>query len=362
MRTLILSCNTGAGHNSCALAIQQRLRAQGEACDTADALQFISERASRFVSNWHTRIYLHAPRLFGAGYQDAERHEKLFREDSPLYRYLTSGADELRAYIHAGEYDCVLCTHIFSALAITELRRRYPDETFSAAHISTDYTCSPGLSDSALDWYFIPDASLCDEFARCGIPREKLVPVGIPVRQAFAQPYEHKRTHHMLLMCGSMGCGPMEELAALLTVQLNPGETLSVVCGSNEELHERLARRLDGASGVRICGRVDNVPQLMRESDLFLTKPGGLSTSEAGAMALPMILIDAVAGCEQPNLAFFLRRGMADTADTPEEIAALALSTLRDEARLAQMRAAAENFPSREAAERIDKWMHHHAK
>ena len=61
MRTLILSCNTGAGHNSCAKALQETFTAHGEVCDIIDALQFISERASQFISNWHTRIYLYAP-------------------------------------------------------------------------------------------------------------------------------------------------------------------------------------------------------------------------------------------------------------------------------------------------------------
>ena len=66
MRTLIMSCNTGAGHNSCAKAIQEVYQERGELCDIVDALQFISPHASRFISNWHTRIYLHAPKFFSA--------------------------------------------------------------------------------------------------------------------------------------------------------------------------------------------------------------------------------------------------------------------------------------------------------
>ena len=55
MRTLILSCNTGEGHNSCAKAIQTEYAAHGESCEIVDALQFISKRASRFICDWHTR-------------------------------------------------------------------------------------------------------------------------------------------------------------------------------------------------------------------------------------------------------------------------------------------------------------------
>ena len=77
---LILSCNTGAGHNSCAQAVQEAYHSRGEICNITDSLQFISEKASTFISNWHTRIYRHAPRLFDAGYQRAESHEDIFCE------------------------------------------------------------------------------------------------------------------------------------------------------------------------------------------------------------------------------------------------------------------------------------------
>ena len=119
MRTLILSCNTGAGHNSCAKALQETFTAHGEVCDIIDALQFISERASQFISNWHTRIYLYAPKLFKAGYQGAENHDSLFREGTGIYKFLTCGADRMYDYIVEGEYDNIICTHVFPALAIT---------------------------------------------------------------------------------------------------------------------------------------------------------------------------------------------------------------------------------------------------
>lgn len=76
MRTLILSCNTGAGHNSCAKAIQEVYQRRGDVCDIYDALLFISKRASKFISNWHTRIYLHAPKIFSSGYEKAEEKDE----------------------------------------------------------------------------------------------------------------------------------------------------------------------------------------------------------------------------------------------------------------------------------------------
>lgn len=350
MRTLILSCNTGAGHNSCAKALQETFTAHGEVCDVTDALQFISERASQFISNWHTRIYLYAPKLFKAGYQGAENHDSLFREGTGIYKFLTCGADRMYDYIVEGEYDNIICTHVFPALAITEMLERHPSMQIATSFISTDYTCSPSVSDSNLEWYFIPAGSLKDEFVHCGVPAEKLVASGLPAKRAFYERPDKKAAkaalgmdenqRHLLVMCGSMGCGPIRDITELLCENISEDQTVTVVCGSNEELYEKLHKRFDSVPCVHIRAVVPDMPPLMQSADLFLTKPGGLSSTEAAAAGVPMVLIDAVAGCEEHNLDFFLKLGGAVTAETPEELAELALSLLSDEARLTEMSAA----------------------
>ena len=55
MKVLILSCNTGGGHNSCAKAIGAELLKRGHTYETDDALLYVSKGTSRFVSNWHVR-------------------------------------------------------------------------------------------------------------------------------------------------------------------------------------------------------------------------------------------------------------------------------------------------------------------
>ena len=353
MQTLILSCNTGAGHNSCAQAVQEAYHSRGEICNITDSLQFISEKASTFISNWHTRIYRHAPRLFDAGYQRAESHEDIFCEGTPIYKLLSSGAERMYQYIRSAGYDNIICTHVFPALALTEMRRQHPCLQLVTSHISTDYTCAPCTADSALDWYFIPSTSLLGEFEQCGLQPQKLIASGIPVRQQFYQRVSQEAGkanagispahQHILMMCGSMGCGPMEEIISYLCPYLTTEQELSVVCGTNDDLRKKLQKRTEKYSQVHVLGTVNNVPQLMQASDLFLTKPGGLSTSEAMAAELPMVLIDAVAGCETHNLNFFLRNGMAVTANTPKAIADTTIKTLNAPVLLSKMRAAMRN-------------------
>lgn len=206
-----------------------------------------------------------------------------------------------------------------------------------------------------MDGFIIPDASLSDEFVMRGVPEDKLLCMGLPVRQAFLTHTDREQARrmcglpaqgkHILMMCGSMGCGPMEELTVELSEQMTKDTFLTVVCGTNERLKNKLTRQFADGERIRILGYADNVPLLMDSADLYLTKPGGLSVTEGAAKRLPMVFVDAVAGCEEYNLRWFTERGMARTADTPKELAALCVSLLADERQLEQMRERlAQNF------------------
>lgn len=371
MRTLILSCNTGEGHNSCAKAIQETYSVHGETCDVVDALQFISKRASQFISDWHSRIYRHAPKLYKAGYHTAEERTSVFREGTTVYRYLTSGSEKLYHFILNGGYDNIICTHVFPALALTAMLKHHPMPLVTS-FVSTDYTCSPSVENSELDFYFIPDISLAEEFVQCGVPREKLIDSGMPVKQAFylntdkaaakaelGLPVDHQ---HLLVMCGSIGCGPIKELTEDLLIRLTPEQELTIVCGANEELFAKLERHFAHDPRIHIHGMVDYVPLLIHSADLFLTKPGGLSTSEAAACGVPMLLMDTVAGCEGHNLNFFLRQGIAVTADTPKHLADLAAALLADPEQLQKMARAARRRKGDTPSETIYAFLHRQKK
>lgn len=349
MHTLILSCNTGEGHNSCARAIKECFEAHGDSCGIVDSLLFISESASKFICNWHVRMYRRIPKLFRNGYKEAESHSSLFQKDTLIYQYLTSGSERMYNYISDNAFDSVICTHIFPALALSDMLEKHP-MTLITAFVGTDYTCSPGTADSDLMYYFIPDESLRGEFAACGVPEERIVASGLPARCEFYGRGDKAAAkcelgiaaghQHILAMCGSMGCGPLLDLTEQLAERMSAEQELTIICGSNEKLFEKLQLKYLMCPNIHVEALVTDMPLYMHSADLYMTKPGGLSTTEAAAMGLPMVLIDAVAGCEEHNLDFFVSRGGAVTADTPESLADEALSLLDDPARLAHMSAA----------------------
>ena len=346
MAVLILSGNTGEGHNSCAKAIAEYFESQNQRCVVRDGLAFISPAASKFVSWGHSFVYRHLPLAFKYGYKCAERHPTVFHKGSIVYRLITRSADRLYAYIQKEKFDCVICTHVFPALILTEMRRRRPIE-LATGFVVTDYTCSPSVKDTDLDRYFIPDDSLTGDFESPNIPAEKMVASGIPVRQMFYRVRGREEAaaisgidpahRHLLMMCGSIGCGPMQKLLRKLQPTLPEDWEITVICGHNARRMRSLQRRYKNARNVHIRGFVDDMGAMMDCADLYLTKPGGISVSEAAAKKLPMVLIDAVAGCEEYNRALFIRCGGAVTGANAQALADACSALARDAARRGEM-------------------------
>lgn len=347
MRVLILSCNTGEGHNSCGKALLEEFQANQIPCEMDDAFRFISPWISHMISFGFVRIYRYMPGLFRFGYRYSEEHPGVFKTDSGIYKILTAGADRLHRFIRENGYDAIICTHVFSALIVSEILRRH---SLSARtyFVATDYTCSPSCGQSTLDTYFIPDASIAGEFVSCGIPEEKLVASGIPIRRAFFKTMPQAaakescglppESRHLMVMCGSMGCGPIRTLVRQIAESLPENSHVSVICGTNQRLRKHLDRDHAQTPRVHIYSYVNDIPRMMDSADLYLTKPGGISVTEAAHKHLPMLFVDAVAGCEAYNMRFFIERGTAVTAATAEELAAKAISLMGDEAALNQMK------------------------
>lgn len=339
MRVLILTCNTGGGHNSCAKALQEVFLENGYVCDIADSVQFVSEKLSKFLSWGHTTMYRRIPKLFQFGYGFAEKHPAMLEDEAAVYKLLTGGTEQLSAYIQERNYDTVICTHVFSGLLLRQMLKEHPMD-LKTAFVATDYTCSPGVAKSNLDYYFIPTKTLKSEFTEQGVPKEKIYATGIPVRSEFYNIGNRRQAKlkldidpshtHLLMMCGSMGCGPMESLTHLLSEQMKDNMELSIVCGTNGKLQEELTEQFGAYPNIHIHGFMQDISAMMDSADLYLTKPGGLSTTEALVKCLPMVFVDAVAGCEEYNLNYFVSLGGAVTADTPEELAALCKELMHD--------------------------------
>ncbi len=373
MRILILSCNTGEGHNSTARAIMQCAERDGCFCEIKDALEYWPAGTNRFICEGHIFLYKNAPELFGAGYRFFEHisewsnEYKLFRErngrepkKNPLLGIATRPSEKLYKDISEGNYDAVISVHVFASLMMTEIRENHGND-IPTYFVATDYTCSPGVNDCDVNAFFIPSEKLIPEFAELGINERKLIPTGIPVREDFyskLSPDEAKERlglpknkRLVLFMCGSMGVGPIKETAELLLSSMPEDSALAVICGRNEKLYSQLSKLSDNERFFPV-GFTKEVCSYMDAASLIITKAGGLSSTEAATKRLPMVFIDAIPGLEIHNRDFFFKNGCAEFGQTPEEISMIASRLLSDKERLERMKAClSENFSHRSAEE-----------
>lgn len=317
MKFLILSTATGQGHNSAASAVAESLRARGCRTEVLDVLKLKNESVSNRISRLYSGVTLHAPRFFHELYLIGE-YVSSPGGRSPIFRLNTLYAERLYREILRLEPDVIVCTHIFSAQAVTWLRERH-GLNMTTVGIATDYTCIPFWEESALDAYVIPSPNLTGEFVSRGIPAHRLVPIGIPVRPEFLKhtpKAEARRSfgltaaHIFLVMGGSMGYGNIDAIAEALASAV-PDSQIVVLCGSNE----RLLHKMQTLGSVIPMSYTDRVCTLMDAADVVLTKPGGLSSTEAIAKRIPTVLTHPIPGCEQRNAEFLRSNGAAAFSD-----------------------------------------------
>lgn len=341
MKVLILSCKTGQGHHAVANTIAETLDRRGHDCEVLDALSFISDRTAKIMSKGHSFIYCYCPEIFQAGYEAAERFPSTLGEKSVAYRFFARGSQSLYEYCQAGQFDAIVCTHVFASMMLTDVKRSYNFDCKSF-FVATDYTRYPGVQDTQMDVYFIPDDKLADDYTE-----KTTVVSGIPVFQKFFTPLDKLTAKkqigldgdkkHILMMCGSMGCGPIEEMAQRIAEKMGQECVLSIICGTNQRLYQRLQASYKDSTCVNIYGFVNNIDQMMSSADVYVTKPGGISTTEAMIKGVPMVLVDAVAGCEDHNMRYFRNMGGAVAGKEPEKIAELCMELIADEDRRERM-------------------------
>ena len=85
------------------------------------------------------------------------------------------------------------------------------------------------------------------------------------------------------------------------------------VSGKNKEMNEKfneIVQNTNREENIKILDYTNQVPELMSISDLVVTKPGGLTTTESLASGLPMIVINPIPGQEEENAEFLEEKGV----------------------------------------------------
>lgn len=359
-KILILSCNTGEGHNSAAKALQHYAHSVGIDCDVLDALSLNNARISKFVSGLYDASVKLS--LFGGIYALCEWYSnRKHNGKSPVYHLCKLLRGRLSQVISDNTYDAVICTHLFPAEMLTYLRLENKLH-IPAFFVSTDYTCYPFLAETDLDGYMIAHSDLIPEYARKGMPAEKIFATGIPclsgalyaktsrmeARQKIASDYWRDCSSYtgkwFLIIGGSMGFGNIENIIDELRDSCSVDDKIICVCGRNERLKQSLGKKYKDSSVVRIIGYTDKIPLLMDACDVLLTKPGGLTSTEAMNRGIPLVHTLPIKGVEDKNARFYSDRNISFYSDDSRIATGYAVTLSREkECRKAMLNAQNDN-------------------
>lgn len=316
MKGLIFSITAGQGHNQTAKVLSEHFNSIGIECKYMDVFEYINPLLSESVS----RIYLTStkslPKIYGRVYRICEKRPN--EEMHGLPKITTNLlAKRLVKMLNEEAPDFIICTHVFAALLVTHLSREIKSN-IKTIGIVTDFTIHPYWEDTDLDYYVTASEVLTNQGVKKGLAAEKFKALGIPIDLKFANKLEKSKAFEVLglperntilVMSGSMGFGDLtEEILALDRIDMD--FQIVTICGNNKKLKESI-EALKTKKSVYAYGFVNNVDVFMDAADCIITKPGGLTTSEALAKGLPMIMSNPIPGQEDRNVEFLLNAGAA---------------------------------------------------
>ena len=362
MKILILSANTGEGHNSSGKAILAALQQRGIEADMRDLIGIVSERASRKVSKTYVQS-TEGHNMFSKIYALAEWISEHLNQGkrSPIYLLNSIYWRKIYEFITAGNYDAVISVHLFAAEVLTAVKRR-GKLRIPSFFVMTDYTLHAFLNDTDLDYCIIPHEDLIPLYVRQGFKFDHIFPIGIPVdvekfnhrvpqdeaRKKIAEMLKiklrQKEEHWYLVMSGSMGFGNMSGLMREFIKRIGKNDRVLCVCGRNERNLHIVQRDFVKESRVVPIGYTDQVSLLMDACDVVLSKPGGITTTETIIKNIPLIHTAPIPGIESENAEFCHQRNMSFHSNRPSEQVKAAVRLATDpEAREAMLESQRRN-------------------
>jgi processive 1,2-diacylglycerol beta-glucosyltransferase len=360
----ILSVSAGAGHVRAAQALQAAAEKWYPGLETVhiDLMELVPKLFKTIYADTYIKVVERHPAFWGYLYNKSD-HEKV---DSALSRLRIAierlNTGKLKKVLADINPDHVICTHFLPAQLLS---RKVGKGTFDKPVWVqvTDFDVHALWIQPHISGYFVASEEVAWRMVERGIPADHIRVSGIPIMPVFGEQYDRatcaaefgldpsKST--LLMMSGGAGVGSIGELAERL-LRLEGDFQLVALAGKNEGLLlvlKALATRYPGRLFPMGFTRV--IERIMAVSDLAITKPGGLTTSECLAVGLPMIVVSPIPGQEERNADFLLENGAALKACDAGALAWRVDRLLREPERMAVMHSRALGLGRPDAAREV---------
>lgn len=367
-KILIMSASTGGGHNRAARAIKEELESKsifGEPihCEIIDSLKLVNNTMDKIISRGYEKSAIYTPKAYGSVYRLSET--SLISRNEFKGNLLTSYmSQKFKKLLYESKPDLIIGTHPFPMIAFSTLKKSYDTHypnTFKSEHfhkntqkinippmisVLTDYTTHSTWIQNEIDYYIVGHEYVKELLIIEGVSSDKIKPFGIPVERSFLS-HRDKDTVlselglssdklTVLLMGGSFGAGNIKETLDEL-LEIDRDFQILVITGRNENLKEKIDKKIASINtNKKICvlGFTDKMNDILASVDVLITKPGGLTTTEALLKDVPMIVPYYIPGQEEENLDFLSNCGAALRTTKKYTLSVLLKVLIDDKSRL----------------------------
>lgn len=346
MNILILTARFGMGHVKAAEAVEEKLGADPRfgKVETVDFIDYLFPHISRKIYSTFNRMVFHNTELYNKAI-DATDNVSLL----PMKAYISWKIGRL---IRQKDADGIIAIFPCCSRYVAAYKEFTGDDIPLYTCITDIHPHNEWIADHT-DGYFAGSMETRQQLIERGVSPDRIWVTGIPVRREFTEKNSRRssegrevrvadrmpeaRAPRILVMGGGLGlASDQEKLDQLLsTVEKRYGAQVTVVCGSNAERKIELERE---HPEFRTLGFTDEVDSLMRDSDLLITKPGGITLFEAIETGIPLLFIEPELSQEVYNARFAERHGIAKVFWSGDEVTPEGLmSFLRDGSEMEKM-------------------------
>jgi processive 1,2-diacylglycerol beta-glucosyltransferase len=325
-RILILSEAFGAGHTKTAEAIKEgvHLLKPEWQVQVLELGTWLRPKMSQFISRFYLNTLRYSPKLWGLMYRRIQHLPVKPRAEFLLHQFFYREIAQLLGDVQP---DLIVCTHPFPSAVVSRLKRmglHVPLYT-----VITDYAAHGSWISSGVDRYFLPSMNVWEEMTRMGVSQEHLHVTGIPTHPKFWKKKDKREVRQKLglsnqttLLCmgGGLGVGLSSELLETI-YRFRRNVQILFVTGKNEILYHSLKENpAFQHPNFHVFPFVENINELMDASDVLMTKPGGVTCTEAMSKGIPMILLNPIPGQEEDNCRYFVEKGLGILAREAEQV------------------------------------------
>jgi len=324
-KIIIFYGSYGGGHLSAARSIKEYIENNYTNIEMQmiDCMEYINKTINKVTTTAYSELAKRAPWAWGYVYKKSEKGimAKISTDSNKLMAY------KLNKLLQEFEPDYVISTHPFSSQMCAYLKNKNK-ANFKLATVMTDYAPHDQwlLYPEEVDCFFVAHNGMRDALIKKGINKAKIYATGIPLSNKFLEHYNKQeiledfelkqgKKRVLFFAGGEFGLGKNKTFEILKTFAENfPELQIIAIAGRNKDMKEKFDELVTTTSRhdtIKILEYTNKVPELMSISDLVVTKPGGLTTTESLASGLPIIVINPIPGQEEENAEFLEKNGVA---------------------------------------------------